>query len=94
VPGLPDLDAGPGERRGHLTIELSGSGSSLGILAAANNGTATGTVTVTYTDGTTSSTQVSVADWYANQAVPGSDILVTTPDWNQPPAAAVTPSPA
>jgi Fibronectin type III-like domain/NPCBM-associated, NEW3 domain of alpha-galactosidase len=80
APGTPDDVVAGGQ-----AIALSGSGSSLGILAAANNGTSTGTVTVTYTDGTTSTAQISIADWYANQAVPGSDILVTTPDWNQPP---------
>ncbi len=67
------------------TVDISGSGTSLGILAAANNGTATGNVTVTYTDGTTSTSPISVADWYANQAATGSDVLVTTPNWNQPP---------
>ncbi|MGH3157729.1 MAG: NEW3 domain-containing protein, partial [Streptosporangiaceae bacterium] len=86
APGTPDDVVAGGQ-----TIEFSGSGSSLGILAAANNGTSTGTVTVTYTDGATSTAQISVADWYANQAVPGSDILVTTPDWNQPPSGGLGP---
>ena len=69
---------------GQAIVE-SGQGSTLGLLAAANNGTATGPVTVLYTDGTTTTSQVSIADWYANAAAPGSDILATTPNWNQPP---------
>jgi beta-glucosidase len=80
APGTPDDVVAGGQ-----AVALSGSGSSLGILAAANNGSSTGTVTVTYTDGTTSTAQISINDWYDNAALPGSDILVTTPDWNQPP---------
>ena len=80
APGTPDDVVAEGQ-----TIDVSGSGTHLGILAAANNGTATGTVTVNYTDGTSKSAPVSVADWYADQAAPGGDILVTTPNWNQPP---------
>jgi beta-glucosidase len=84
APGTPDDVVAEGQ-----TVELSGSGSSLGILAAANNGSSTGMVTVTYTDGTTSSAQISINDWYDNAALPGSDILVTTPDWNQPPSGGI-----
>jgi beta-glucosidase len=80
APGTPDNVVAGGQ-----TIDVGGSGAHLGILAAANNGTAMGPVTVNYTDGTSTSAQISVADWYANQAAPGGDILVTTPNWNQPP---------
>ena len=34
------------------TVALSGSGTDLGLLGASQNGTATGTITVNYTDGT------------------------------------------
>ncbi len=78
--GQPDNVIAEGQ-----TIAVSGQGSTLGFLAAANNGTSTGPVTVTYTDGTSASTTISVADWFANQAVPGSDILATTSSWNAPP---------
>jgi len=84
APGSPDNVVAEGQ-----AIALSGSGSSLGILAAANNGSSTGTVTVTYTDGTTSTAPITINDWYDNAALPGSDILVTTPDWNQPPSGGI-----
>ncbi len=99
-------DVGSGQRDNVVacgqTVSFTGSGSRLGILAAAtyycftgsgcSNGTARGTVTVTYTDGTTSRAPISVADWYANQATPGCDILVTTPDWNEPVGVVQPPS--
>jgi len=75
---------------GGQTIDLSGSGSALGILAASDDGTASGTVTVNYTDGSMSQATISVADWYANQATPGSDILATGP--NVPASANTTPT--
>ena len=77
--GTPDDVIGAGQ-----AIALSGSGSTLGLLGASNNGQATGPVTVVYTDGTTATTQVTFNDWYSNAAAPGGDILVTTPNWNQP----------
>jgi beta-glucosidase len=64
---------------GGQTINVSGSGSTLGILGAANNGTASGTLTVTYTDGSTQTFDLSLADWYANVAAPGTNILATLP---------------
>jgi hypothetical protein len=76
--GSPDNVIGYGQ-----AIAISGSGSTLGLLGASNNGNATGPVTVVYTDGTSTSTQVTLDDWYSNAAAPGGDILVTTPDWNQ-----------
>ena len=77
--GSPDNVIGDGQ-----AIAISGSGSTLGLLGASNNGSATGPVTVIYTDGTSTTTQVTFADWYSNAAAPGGDILVTTPDWNHP----------
>jgi beta-glucosidase len=64
---------------GGQTVRLTGSGSTLGILGAANNGTATGTLTVTYTDGSSQTFSLALADWWANAAAPGSDILATMP---------------
>jgi beta-galactosidase GanA len=47
------------------TISMSGSGSSLGFLAAANNSTETGTGTIYYTDGTSQPFTLSVGNfWY------------------------------
>jgi len=63
-------------------IDLSGSGSDLGFLGAGGFGSATGTGTITYTDGTTQSYGLSVADWYNNAAVAGSVIADTTSSWN------------
>ena len=80
APGTPDNVVAAGQ-----AIALSGSGSELGFLGASNNGNATGPVTVIYADGTTSTAQVSFADWYSNAAATGGDILATEPNWNQPP---------
>ncbi len=67
---------------GGQTIPLSGSGSTLGLLGAANNGTVTGTATITYTDGTTQSFSLAFADWFTNAAAPGGDILDNMPYLN------------
>jgi beta-galactosidase GanA len=49
------------------TIAISGSGSSLGFLAAANNSAESGTGTIYYTDGTTQSFTLDVGNfWYAS----------------------------
>ena len=64
---------------GGQTIAMSGSGSTLGFLGTANNGTVTGTGTVTYTDGSTQSFSLSLADWWANAAAGGGDIAATMP---------------
>jgi hypothetical protein len=49
------------------TISLSGSGSSLGFLAAANNSAESGTGTIYYTDGTTQAYTLSIGNfWYAS----------------------------
>jgi len=65
------------------TVQLSGSGSDLGILAASQNGTATGTITVNYTDGTSQSAVINMADWYSNAPATGDQIVDTTSSWNQ-----------
>jgi len=65
------------------TVALSGSGTDLGILGAGQNGTATGTITVNYTNGTSQSFTLNMADWYANAPATGDQILTTTSSWNQ-----------
>ena len=65
------------------TVDLSGSGTDLGILGASQNGTATGTITVNYTDGTSQSFTLNMADWYANAPATGDQIVDTTSSWNQ-----------
>ena len=75
--GKPDNVVASGQ-----TIALSGSGTDLGFLGSSQNGTATGTVTVHYTDGSTTSTTLNMADWYANAPAVGNQLLTTTSSWN------------
>ena len=75
--GTPDNVVAAGQ-----TVQLSGSGTDLGFLGASQNGTATGTVTVHYTDGSSTSTSLNVADWYANAPAVGDQLLTTTSSWN------------
>ncbi|HTW05169.1 MAG TPA: glycoside hydrolase family 3 C-terminal domain-containing protein [Streptosporangiaceae bacterium] len=65
------------------TVNLSGSGTDLGLLGAGQNGTATGTITVNYTDGTSQSFTLNMADWYADAAATGDQVVTTTSSWNQ-----------
>jgi beta-glucosidase-like glycosyl hydrolase len=73
-PGTPDNAVAGGQ-----TIPVSGSGSTLGLLGTGNNGTATGSGTLTYTDGSTQPFTVALADWWANAAASGGDIVATMP---------------
>jgi hypothetical protein len=66
------------------TINVSGAGSSLVLVGAANNGTASGTGTITYTDGSTQSFTLTLADWYADAPASGNQLVATTADWNAP----------
>jgi hypothetical protein len=68
-------------RAGGQTIAVSGSGTSLGFLGTGANATQSGTVTINYTDGTSSTGTLSLADWFANAAAPGGTIVATVP-WN------------
>jgi beta-glucosidase len=65
------------------TVALSGSGTDLGLLGAGQNGTATGTITVNYTDGTSQSFTLNMADWYADAPAAGDQLVTTTSSWNQ-----------
>jgi beta-glucosidase len=67
---------------GGQTVALSGSGTDLGFLGASQNGTASGTVTVHYTDGSSQSFNLNMADWYANSPAVGNQLLTTTTSWN------------
>jgi beta-glucosidase len=81
----PDVAAGTNDNvlADGQTVDLSGSGTDLGLLGASQNGTATGTVTVRYTDGSNQSFTLNMADWYSDAAAPGDQILTTTSSWNQ-----------
>lgn len=67
----PDVPAGQRDTvtTAGQSVSLTGSGTALNLLTTGTNGTQSGPVTVTYTDGTTSTSTLTVADWYANQAV-------------------------
>ena len=67
---------------GGQTVALSGSGTDLGFLGASQNGTASGTVTVNYADGSSQSFNLNMADWYANSPAVGNQLLTTTTSWN------------
>jgi hypothetical protein len=77
--GTPDNVVAGGQ-----TIAVSGSGHTLGFLGTGDYGTASGTGTVTYTDGTTQPFTLTFADWWANAAAGGGDILTSTPYINGP----------
>ncbi|MEV6851549.1 glycoside hydrolase family 3 C-terminal domain-containing protein [Actinoplanes sp. NPDC051411] len=74
APGKPDNVVASGQ-----TVAISGTGPTLGIIGTANNGTASGTGTITYADGSTQPFDLSFSDWWANSAAQGSDVLVSTP---------------
>jgi beta-glucosidase len=78
LPGTPGNVTAGGQ-----TIALSGSGTTLGFLGTGDYGTASGSGTITYTDGTTQQFTLSFADWWANTAAPGGDILASVPYINQ-----------
>jgi beta-glucosidase len=78
--GQPDAVTTAGQ-----VISMSGTGSALSLLAVGTNGSQTGKITVTYTDGTSSTSNLSVADWWSNAAIDGCTLVATTPHWNRPP---------
>jgi beta-glucosidase len=82
----PDNVAASGQ-----TIALSGSGSRLAFLGAGAFGSQSGTVTVTYTDGSSSTGTVSLSDWYADAAGAGDELVATTPYWNVPAGSTLDP---
>jgi beta-glucosidase len=77
APGTPDNVIAAGQ-----TVSLSGTGTDLGFLGASQNGTSTGTVTVNYTDGSSQSFALNMADWYSDAPATGNQIVTTTSSWN------------
>lgn len=78
----PDNTATDGQ-----VIAVSGRGTKVGIVGSACCATATGqsgTVFITYTDGSVVQAPFGFADWYVNDPLPGTDIVATVP-WNVPP---------
>jgi beta-glucosidase len=73
---------------GGQTVSIGGSGSTLGILGASNNGTAAGTGTIVYTDGTTQSFELSFSDWWNGTPTGGTSVAATAAYLDQGPDAA------
>jgi hypothetical protein len=59
------------------TIDMSGSGT-LGLLVSASYGPATGTGTITYTDGSTQSYTLTAPDWWSTTAPTGGAVAVSS----------------
>jgi beta-glucosidase len=80
----PDVAAGTPDNivTGGQTVDVSGSGTDLGFLGSSQNGTASGIVTIHYTDGSSQSFNLNMADWYANAPAVGNQLLTTTSSWN------------
>jgi glucan 1,4-alpha-glucosidase len=76
-PGQPDNVLADGQQ-----IALSGTGSVLGVVGASAYGSTTGTFTIGYADGSTSTATVTLADWVDTSAASGTDVLATTAGWN------------
>jgi hypothetical protein len=77
----PDTQPGAADNvvAGGQVIALPGSGQTLAILGTGCTGTASGTLTVTFTDGSSQSFPLALADWWANSPAAGSGILATLP---------------
>jgi hypothetical protein len=91
----PDVPAGQPDNvvaSGQL-IALSGTGSTLGFLGVANNAVASGTGTITYTDGSTQAFTIEYQNWITATPVNGDTVVATTSYFNRTTAgAARTPS--
>src|SRR5579863_10165300 len=77
APGQPDNVVADGQ-----TIALSGTGSTLGVIGASAFGSTGGTFTVNYSDGSSSTATVTLADWIDLSPAAGTDVLATTGGWN------------
>ncbi|HWG24656.1 glycosyl hydrolase family 95 catalytic domain-containing protein [Actinospica sp.] len=60
------------------TIDVSGSGSHIGFLLSASYGPASGTATITYTDGSTQSASLNAPDWFSTSAPSGGTVAVNS----------------
>jgi predicted alpha-1,2-mannosidase len=62
-----------------ITLNAPAGAGTLYLLGSATNGPSSGTVTVTYSDGSTASLPISVTDWAAGSVQPGNTVAVSTP---------------
>src|SRR5580658_6527710 len=77
APGQPDNVVADGQ-----TVSVAGAGTTLGVVGASAYGSTSGTFTVTYADGSTSTATVAFADWINTSPASGTDTLATTAGWN------------
>lgn len=78
--GTPDNLVARGQR-----IAVGKSGASLSFLGAANNGSGSGTGSITYTDGSTAPFTLALTNWTPGSVLPGDEPVATAPRWNRPP---------
>jgi glucoamylase len=77
APGSPDNVVADGQ-----SVAVKGTGTILSVVGASAYGSTTGTFTIGYSDGTTSTATVTLADWIDTSAASGTDVLATTAGWN------------
>ncbi|MFC4034998.1 glycoside hydrolase family 3 C-terminal domain-containing protein [Streptomyces polygonati] len=75
--GKPDNAVAGGQ-----AIEITGTGSKLGFVGTSAFGATSGSGTIVYTDGTTQTYALALADWWSGSAAQGSDIAASTPYLN------------
>ncbi|MFC1414101.1 hypothetical protein ACEZCY_33620 [Streptacidiphilus sp. N1-12] len=83
---MPDVAAGTPDNtvaNGQI-ITFSGSGSTLGFLISGDYGSATGTGTLNYTDGTTQSYTLTAPDWFSTDPPAGGAVAVNSTYQNRP----------
>ncbi|HEY2078004.1 MAG TPA: hypothetical protein VGH53_16860, partial [Streptosporangiaceae bacterium] len=80
----PDVPAGQPDNvlADGQTIAVTGTGSMLGVVGASAYGSTSGTFTVNYADGSSSTATVTFADWIDASPATGTDALATTAGWN------------
>jgi beta-glucosidase-like glycosyl hydrolase len=78
-PGAPDNVVAAGQ-----TIDVSGSGSTLGFLGTSAWGASSGSGTITYTDGTTQPFTIGFGDWANGTPPAGGDVAIRAPYGSQP----------
>ncbi|MFD0633630.1 NEW3 domain-containing protein [Catenulispora yoronensis] len=66
------------------TIDLSGSGSTLGLLGTSTWGASSGSGVITYTDGSTQPYTIGFGDWANGTPPAGGDVAIRSPYGNQP----------
>jgi hypothetical protein len=91
----PDVPAGQPDNivASDQSLEVAGSGTTLGFLGVADNGIASGTGTVGYTDGSTQQFTIGFQNWITATPADGSVLVATTSYFNRTTSgAARTPS--